>query len=644
MLKFYNKTRDFFLKVPFTIWIVIGIQTGFFIVLRNKEFASIGSLLFYGQLIKTFLNIVIIFWLITILLSKFKKVSGIIIILTIYVYTFLILYHYATGGNLEFKLLWDFRHNILNTEVFEMMGNFIGHKVILFVVALSLILIIGQIKWKLFSSYNRFKKPFLQFSVLSCTLVILNILPINSMDEVANFSRSFAGWYRIESFKFDTTSQNLEQYPYIKAADYNLPIKSNKELPNIFFIVIESFNESFVEKKTDDGKEITPFLNSLIPKGIYLEHFYGNSVITVKGHLSILFSILPSYRGLESEEFYSNNFQSLAQILKSAGYKTIFFLGSDPSAMNFQNEGPFLTKNGFEICKGIFNPNKNYKRTNGEPNYNYENPRNESGFGGFKDYVLYQQFFSTLDSLHNNSKDSQQKYFGFLSTYSNHIPWLKERGDSTIPFPNSISTREDYANSLFHVDSYLKTFFDEFKRRKYLENSIIVITGDHSTPSGERGNFHKGIGFYEENFKIPFLLLWNNNVQPMRITDKAWSQVDIAPTLLDLLNINVNNHFVGKSFLRENPVEDNVVFLNQSFGGLNLVVIVYPYKYVYDVPTSEEYLFDLEKDPKEIDNIINQSPEKLDFFRDKISQIKLNQYLLEQNRIWPMNYEEASRY
>ena len=289
MLKFYNKTRDFFLKVPFTIWIVIGIQTGFFIVLKNKEFASIGSLLFYGQLIKTFLNIVIIFWLITILLSKFKKVSGIIIILTIYVYTFLILYHYATGGNLEFKLLWDFRHNILNTEVLEMMGNFIGPKIILFLVTLSLILIIGQIKWKLFSSYNRFKKPFLQFSVLSCTLVILNILPINSMDEVANFSRSFARWYRIKQFKFDTTSQKLEQYPYIKAADYNLPMKSNKELPNIFFIVIESFNESFVEKKTDDGKEITPFLNSLIPKGIYLEHFYGNSVITVKGHLSILF-------------------------------------------------------------------------------------------------------------------------------------------------------------------------------------------------------------------------------------------------------------------------------------------------------------------------------------------------------------------
>ncbi len=642
MRKFFNKAKDFFLKVPFTIWVVVGIQTIFMIDLKHKELTSTGELLFYVQLIYTLLNITILFLLIIILSSKFKRVSGIVNIIAVYLYAILILYHFTTGANLEFKLLWDFRRDIFNAEVLQMMKNFMDLKSTLFLVILTLTFIIGQIKWKLFSSH-KYKKPLLQFSVLTVGLVILNILPIKSVDEIANFSRSFAGWYRIESFKFDNTSQTLEQYPYIKAPDHKKFVKSNKELPNIFFIVIESFNDSFVEKKTDDGKEITPFFNSLIPQGIYIEHFYGNSVITVKGHLSILFSILPSYRGLESEDFYSDNFQSLAEILKSVGYKTIFSLGSDPHSLNFQNEGPFLAKNGFEICKGINNPKKDYIKNNEKP-FDYNNPKNEKGFGGYKDYVLYQQFFTTIDSLHKNTKNKQQKYFGFLSTYSSHIPWLRERGDSTIPFPNSNSMREDFANSIFRVDSYLKTFFYEFNRRKYLENSIIIITGDHSTPSGERGNFHKGIGFYEENFLIPFLLLWKNNVEPQKIKQQAWSQVDIAPTILDMLNINVITHFIGKSFLRENQIKGNTVLLSQSFGGLNLAIINYPYKYIYDAQSNQEYMFNLEKDPNEVSNIVDLNAEERNLLSDKISLFKMNQYLLEQNRIWPGNLEDASQY
>ena len=641
MQKLYKRTKNFFSKVPFSVWVVTGIQAGFILVSKNKDFASTGSLLFYVQLFKTILNIALIFYLIAILLSGFRKISGLITILTIYIYTFLILYHYSAGANLEFKLLWDFKHDLLNIEVFQMIGNFIGFNIGSFLIILALITVVGQIKWKLFSSYNRIKKPLLQFFIIVCAVVIINISPAESKDEIANFSRSVKGWYRIQSFKFDTESQILEKYPYIKAQGSLKSTKSNIELPNIFFIVIESFNDSFVEKKTNDGREITPFFDSLIPKGIYIEHFYGNSVITVKGHVSILLSILPSYRGLESEEFYSDNFQSLPEILKSVGYKTIFFLGSGPQALKFQNEGPFWAKNGFDLCKGVINPNKNYIKNNKNP-FDYNNPKNESGFGGYKDYVLYKQFFSLLDSLHY--KNNKRKYFGFLSTYSSHIPWLRERGDSAIPFPNSNSQREDFANSLFHVDSYLKTFFNELRSRKYLENSIIMITGDHSSPSGERGNFYKGKGFYEENFRIPFLLLWENNIEPMRIKEQAWSQIDIAPTILDLLNINVVNHFIGRSFLKKELVKDNIVLLSQSFGGLNLAIIDYPYKYIYDIPANDEYLFNLKKDPNEVNNIIGQSSEKLNLLRGKISLIELNQYLLEHNRVWNESSKEASQY
>jgi len=56
--------------------------------------------------------------------------------------------------------------------------------------------------------------------------------------------------------------------------------------------MVESFNAGFVNSENDDGKEYTPFFNTMIKKGVYIEHFYGTSIQTVKGHFSTLFSLL----------------------------------------------------------------------------------------------------------------------------------------------------------------------------------------------------------------------------------------------------------------------------------------------------------------------------------------------------------------
>ena len=512
-----------------------------------------------------------------------------------------------------------------------MISNYIGVHTIIFLILLLASPIIIQIKWKLFSNYLAFRKPTLQFITFSIALFVLNAIPFQSFDEITVFSKSIQNWYRVQTIFPENKYENISGFPYVKFTDTLITTTTEKRLPSIFIIAIESFNANYVERRSIYGREIMPFFDSLIKKGIYIKHFYGNSVITDKGHLAILFSILPSFRKTVFEDYSSDNFKSLAQIFNNLGYRTVYFQAGDTKSLEFGNEGTFLSKNGFEICKGTQDVNNQDRAS-----FKFKKTQNESGFGGFKDYVLYQQFFNTIDSLHNNSQNKEQRFFGFLATISSHSPWLREKKNPILPYPQPNKVEEDYANVLFHVDSYLRIFFNEFNKRKYLKNSIIIITGDHGQPVNEHGNICRGVGHYEENFRTPFLMIWKNFVKPERIKYQTWSQLDIAPTILDLLNIKVRNHFIGKSFLSNGNLQNHIVYLIQPFDGLSFCLVNFPFKYDLYVPTNKESLYNLEEDPLERNNLSGRTDEfkRLKFFRKRLYLFGLNEYLLKNNRIW----------
>jgi Sulfatase len=248
--------------------------------------------------------------------------------------------------------------------------------------------------------------------------------------------------------------------------------------------------------------------------------------------------------------------------------------------------------------------------------------------------VLYKQFFETLDSLHNSDHD--KKYFGFLATITSHRPWLHQKYDPVLPYPNAAKVEEDFSNIIFRVDSYLKLFFSELNKREYLSNSIVVITGDHSCPANEHGTTLNAVNLYDENCKIPFLMIWKSKLFPKRLTGNAWSQVDIAPTILDLLNIHTNNHFIGHSFLNEKLITGNLVNLVQPYSGLFFSSIIYPYKYVINICDNEESIYNLYLDPGEANNIIaGIDGALLSKLKKEVNRFAINQYLIENNRIWP---------
>jgi len=251
---------------------------------------------------------------------------------------------------------------------------------------------------------------------------------------------------------------------------------------------------------------------------------------------------------------------------------------------------------------------------------------------GVEDKIFYERFFEMLDTLH--AKSPEKPVFASLMTIGTHIPCDGMPVEKRAIFKDPKNIKEKYSNALRLSDSQLPRFFELLKKRKYLENSIVIITSDHSFPMREHGIYNNEVCFYDETFRIPFLVIWDGVIEPERISDRAYSQVDIGPTITDMLGIGESkNNMTGISvFDRESK---HPVYLIQPYNGRFLQVVNYPLKYISHLKTGREYLFDLEKDPGERTNLMsgNYNVETVTGLKNSLNAVHLNQQLIDSNRI-----------
>ena len=84
-----------------------------------------------------------------------------------------------------------------------------------------------------------------------------------------------------------------------------------------------------------------------------------------------------------------------------------------------------------------------------------------------------------------------------------------------------------------------------------MKDSLVIIVGDHAFPLGEHGNYSLESGYHEESFRVPFFIVWNDVLAPTQLS-RASSQLDIAPTILDLMAIPQPEEMTGKSLISQN--------------------------------------------------------------------------------------------
>jgi hypothetical protein len=552
------------------------------------------------------------------LFSPLNRLRGVVLLSFMGFYQCLTGYHFVTKTPFDFSVMAYNSDATFNIEALVIIFESIGALPLIFFGGYVVLALFWRPLHTAFFAPLPFSRRRIAIGFIALGLYIaLTAVNVTPHDEIGQFFRSIVTYHRdAEQYRF------AEQYP---AGSYPFVVTEPAPTPparrpHIFLIEIESFNPRFIEQKNPAGLAIMPVFASLIPKGLYIDHFYGNTVQSSKGQFATLFSLLPSLRQKEFIRHADNRFYSLAALLRDNGY-TGWFVKAYKN-ITFDNTGVFTLKNGFDRAFSIYDFLK-------------EGESAHSWGWGIEDQLFYRRFFEHLDTR-TEVTSGEKPLFVVLHTVMNHMKFNKTPPELRHIYPEPQNMAENFANTIHLSDKQLAVFFEELGKRDYLKESIVIITGDHGFTTAEHGYEHNELYYFEEFFRTPFLLIYPGVVTPQRIADTAYSQIDIAPTILDIIGLTPpKHHFRGQSMLH--PKEPGrPVLLIQPYNGTFLGVVEYPLKYVRHIRTGDEFVYDLQNDPQETTNMVGgYLSAQLDRWRGMLREIYLNQYLLETDQVWP---------
>lgn len=284
--------------------------------------------------------------------------------------------------------------------------------------------------------------------------------------------------------------------------------KANKK--NVVLIILESFGHENIRR----GQ--TPFLDSLITKSFYFENGFANGKLSIDAVPSTISSV-PNLMNTSyiSSSYSLNKIYALPEILRDNGYSTAFFHGAFNGSQNFDQ---YASVAGFDNYYG-----KNEYR--GRPSF-------DGKWGVFDEDFL--QFSS------KKMNEFKQPFFSTIFTISSHPPF-------TIPvqhqdkFPKGTT---EIHESIAYADFALKAFFETARNAPWFNNTLFVITADHTSSSANEAMYKNNIG----KFRIPILFYRPFDESLVGVSQKNFQQIDILPSLMDYLQLNTKVVSFGKSY------------------------------------------------------------------------------------------------
>ncbi len=300
--------------------------------------------------------------------------------------------------------------------------------------------------------------------------------------------------------------------------------------PNVFIIILESFSKEYIGSLSKQ-KSYTPFLDSLIHESLVFDNAFANGKKSIEGIPAVL-SGVPSLmnEAYITSAYGSNQFTSLAYILKEKGYSSAFFHGGTNGTMGFD---AFCKAAGFDKYIGRFEYN------------------NESDYDG--DWGIWDEpFFKYTEK---NVTQMKEPFLAALFSLSSHHPFAVPNKyknlfqESELPIQKSIR----------YSDFALKQFFEKASKEKWFDNTLFILTADHTGPSNNI-YYNNSIG----SFEIP-IIIYKHNSNLKGINHNVTQQIDIQPTILSYLNYNKKYFSFGNNSLDSSSTGYAINFFNNIY-------------------------------------------------------------------------------
>ena len=283
---------------------------------------------------------------------------------------------------------------------------------------------------------------------------------------------------------------------------------TNFSKKNVVILIIESFGREYIgalNHDLDGGqyKGYTPCVDSLIAHSTTFRYSFCNGRKSIDGMPSILSSIPMFIEPFFLTPASMNDYTGLAGILAEEGYQTAFFHGAQNGSMGFE---AFAKKTGFQYYYG----RTEYEAAHGTDDFD--------GTWAIWDEPFFQYYAEEMSKM-------KQPFMTAIFSASSHHPFA-------IPDKYKQQFPEEHLpiqKCIRYTDMALGRFFATARKQPWFQNTIFVLTSDHTNQS-DHAEYQSDLG----GFCSP-IIIYDPSQPEGHIEDKVAQQIDILPTVLGML-------------------------------------------------------------------------------------------------------------
>jgi arylsulfatase A-like enzyme/Flp pilus assembly protein TadD len=313
--------------------------------------------------------------------------------------------------------------------------------------------------------------------------------------------------------------------PLRKVSPDTLPQTDIVEKPyNVLLITLDTLRYDRLSIYTDKYVK-TPNIDGLARKSFVFTRAFSHNPVTLPAHTNIMTGTTPRYHGISDNTGYrlDKRFLTLAEHLKENGYATGAFVGAFPL------DSRFGLDQGFDVY---------------DDNYGTHN--------AMEMFFVERRAEDVIEPALKWIKGRQehQKWFAWVHLFDPHQPYMP-------PSPY----REEYGTDLYsgevaYMDACLEKLFKYLEKTGRLDNTVVVITGDHGEALGEKGEETHSYFAYNNTIRIPLVIhvpgtihYFSGRKNRETLIGQNVCHTDIFPTISQLVGLSVPEHIQGKSLV-----------------------------------------------------------------------------------------------
>ncbi|MDR1522943.1 MAG: sulfatase-like hydrolase/transferase [Endomicrobium sp.] len=332
-----------------------------------------------------------------------------------------------------------------------------------------------------------------------------------------------------------------KKYPLMRQ---RIKFNVNGQGYNLVIVLLESWQKDYIDSFAGTNYDVTPNFDKIAKESIIFDKFYANGQRSIMGLMSVFLSV-PYVKGMV---YFGDDLENCGQMrlpvmLAKNGYDNIFVQGDKRESDNAIAIANYL---GFKESYGK------------------------------QDIPLYHNYLKInkgydiegMDFFFKKIKKLKSPFLAFYFTTTTHIPYAKTILKSLEKYQQDGTEKTGYLNRLYYSDYALGEFFKKAKKEQWFDKTIFIMLSDHQAygVGGLNGVFEKTK--VDKTFKIPAIIYCPKLFKAQRNIELA-SQVDIVPTIIDILNIRTPYSSLGKSLFSK--TKSRFIFL--SYEGEQIYLI-----------------------------------------------------------------------